>query len=121
VHKIGFSRHSIDLCFAATVHKMQGKTLPKVCIVAEAGFTFEMLLVAMTRVRRANNLQIIWPKKAEERETMKKNYQKLAPNKSIAEWFAGSFDERGNRIYVPGEGKTTSKRSRGTPMDQSRD
>lgn len=60
-------RHQVDLGFAVTYHKIQGQTLGQVILVMHRrkskqllSMCFEMLYVAVTRVRRASDIRVLF-------------------------------------------------------------
>ena len=61
------NRHQVDLGFAVTYHKIQGQTLKQVILVMHRrkakqllSMCFEMLYVAVTRVRRAADIRVLF-------------------------------------------------------------
>ncbi len=61
------NRHQVDLGFAVTYHKIQGQTLDQVILVMHRrkskqllSMCFEMLYVAVTRVRRASDIRVLF-------------------------------------------------------------
>lgn len=61
------NRHQVDLGFAVTYHKIQGQTLEQVILVMHRrkskqllSMCFEMLYVAVTRVRRASDIRVLF-------------------------------------------------------------
>ena len=61
------NRHQVDLGFAVTFHKIQGQTLGQVILVLHRrkskqllSMCFEMLYVAVTRVRRASDIRVLF-------------------------------------------------------------
>jgi hypothetical protein len=91
----------VDLAFAMTVHKAQGKTLDEEIIAVDerpAGlpsFTYAHLLVALSRVRKGDDLRILTaaPTRAEAFAYIKK----LRPNGDIKAYFDGYSQDNSDR------------------------
>jgi hypothetical protein len=99
IGSIAFSYMSleIDLAFAMTIHKAQGKTLDKVVLCLDSVKpTFEMLLVALTRVRRTEDLRMM-PSIDGGGFSHLDSIQQLDV---IRNWLGGTFGADGRRIYV---------------------
>ena len=96
-HRVPFLWHHVDLANAATVNKAQGKTLEKAVIVYDGKTTYEKFLVGCTRVRQACDLRIM--PSLDLKDSNFSSLLKLKPDKHVAEWFAGEFDQNGYRKY----------------------
>jgi len=118
-----FQHHPVEIAFAITLHKCQGKTLDKVVLCiderAKVKLSFEMFFVAISRVRHGNNLRIMAPLVFGGNFGFLKD---LKPNKHITEWFDRGnplrFDKDGMRMYdviAPrGRGETRQLKKRRT-------
>ena len=60
-------KHSVELRFSVTFHKIQGQTVDRIILALHPrkscqllSMSFEMLYVAMTRVRRASDIRILY-------------------------------------------------------------
>ena len=89
------SEHRLELGFAVTFHKIQGKTIPKVILELNKRpfaphLNHSMLLVAISRVTNRENLRII-PLKA---GTTLRYLGKLRPDPKLKTWMTG-FDPGG--------------------------
>ena len=101
-------RHQVDLGFAVTYHKVQGQTLQQVILVMHRrkskqllSMCFEMLYVAVTRVRRASDIRILFFSDGKHGTKGKQVEQGLAHLKKLKrpshfdEWLA-AYDNDGN-------------------------
>jgi len=112
--KLSFSSHHVTLAFAVTMHKVQGKTLEKaiICLANHEKRwkpTFEQLLVAITRVRQADDLRFFPSLCSSDRNF--RSLQDLTPNADVTKWFEGKFDDDGYRIYEETPEKLSKKQS----------
>ena len=115
--KLSFSSHHVTLAFAVTMHKVQGKTLEK-AIICLANHdkrwkpSFEQLLVAITRVRHADDLRFFPSLCASDRNFY--SLRDLSPNADVTKWFDGEFDPLGFRFYEETTEKLQKKQSSAT-------
>ena len=105
--KVSYFHHPVDIAFAITIHKAQGKTLQRAVLCVDPGakfkLTFEMFLVGATRVRNGDDLRFLSPAEFGKNFSFLKG---LKPNKYTEEWFFGldrtkppPFDRDGYRHY----------------------
>ena len=96
--KIKYTWHHVCFSFARTIHKAQGGTYgPTVLMVGASSITFEMFLVACTRVRVSDDFRIMpLPSVG---DSWMERLVGLERNKEIREWFEGKFDSNGFRHY----------------------
>lgn len=85
-----------ELAFSITVHKAQGRTLRRVivalseCGVSKCSFTFEQLLVALSRVKDGDHIRLLLSGNTEEEKWSSILYvNRLRRDPSIAYFFAG--------------------------------
>jgi hypothetical protein len=105
LHKktITFHWHHVGLAFASTIHKCQGQTLDKAVLVLDKApdqkspLSFEQLNVAITRVRRADDLRVLPPHPTSDQEFS--HLLKLKPLGTVEKWFKGPFDKDGRRKF----------------------
>ena len=101
-------RHQVDLGFAVTYHKIQGQTLKQVILVLHRrkakqllSMCFEMLYVAVTRVRRAADIRVLFFSDGKRRTKGKQVVKGLAHLKKLKrpcyfdEWLS-AYDKDGN-------------------------
>ena len=102
------NRHQVDLGFAVTYHKIQGQTLGQVILVMHhrkskqlLSMCFEMLYVAVTRVRRASDIRVLFfpdgknGSKAKRLDGGLEHLKKLKRPAHFDAWLA-SYDKDGN-------------------------
>lgn len=113
---VSYQSHHVSLAFAVTMHKVQGKTLEKAVIaLSNHGGrwkpTFEQLLVAITRVRNADDLRILPSLSLSDAHFY--SLCDLKPDQYVTEWLAGHFDSEGMRHYdsVPEKAKKTPSKA----------
>ena len=59
--KVKPSSFTVDLAFAITFHKLQGRTIDRVLALFKKSNKFEMIYVALTRVRNGQHFRILRP------------------------------------------------------------
>ena len=102
------NRHQVDLGFAVTYHKIQGQTLEQVILVLHRrkskqllSMCFEMLYVAVTRVRRASDIRVLFFPDGKPGTQAKRvdggleHLKQLKRSKHFDAWLA-SYDKDGN-------------------------
>ena len=98
------NRHQVDLGFAVTFHKIQGQTLGQVILVLHRrkskqllSMCFEMLYVAVTRVRRASDIRVLFfpDGKAKRLNGGLAHLKKLKRPADFDAWLS-SYDKDGN-------------------------
>ena len=102
------NRHQVDLGFAVTYHKIQGQTLGQVILVMHhrkskqlLSMCFEMLYVAVTRVRRASDIRVLFFPDGKPGTQAKRvdggleHLKQLKRSKHFDAWLA-SYDKDGN-------------------------
>lgn len=90
------NRFPLELAFAITVHKAQGRTLRKViialssCNVSNCAFSFQQLLVALSRVQKGDDIRLLLTGTTEEEKWNSIIFiNTLKRDPSIAYFFAG--------------------------------
>jgi hypothetical protein len=105
-----------------TVYKNQGKTLPKavVCLGTDTdrrAYSFEMLLVAVTRVRFACDLLVFSGASSRKKESL----LRLRPNDYTTQWFdKRMFDASGRRSYTDARGSAAPQKKQRLPATPSK-
>ena len=100
--ELSFQWHYCVLAFAMTIHKIQGQTLDRVVLCldkTQARMTYEQVLVAITRVRRADDLRVLPALLGN--DPAFPHLHGLKQHDAVVRWFDGSFDTDGLRRYVP--------------------
>ena len=113
--ELSFQWHYCVLAFAMTIHKIQGQTLDRVVLCldkTQARMTYEQVLVAVTRVRRADDLRVL-PALPGNDATFA-HLHGLKQHDAVVEWFRGSFNKDGLRRYVPLLRETVAQRKTAT-------
>jgi len=94
-------RHQVDLGFAVTYHKIQGQTLDSVVLVLHRrksrqllSLCFEMLYVAVTRVRRTSDIRVLFFP-GDKGTSGLEHLKKLKRPRLFDEWLL-SYDKNGN-------------------------
>jgi hypothetical protein len=98
-----FSRYQcIELAFAMTVHKAQGRTIPRVVLalsehnVAICRMTYPSIFVAMTRVKHRDHLRVLYHHNGTQPGTFGLKYiTALKPNMNVRDYYAGFTDSNG--------------------------
>jgi hypothetical protein len=114
--------HCVDLAFSVTVYKVQGKTLPKavVCLGMDSdrrAYSFEMFLVAVTRVRFACDLRMFPGASSRKKESL----LRLRPNDYTTQWFdKRMFDASGRRGYTDARGSAAPQKKQRLPATPSK-
>ena len=97
--KTDIIRFPYDLGFACTYHRCQGQTLPAVVVSFRGKPTFEMILVALSRVTAFDNLRCMRGDiGTSQRE--KEHVTSVTPSKETLQWLRGTFDSNGKRKYL---------------------
>jgi uncharacterized protein VirK/YbjX len=89
------NEHRVELSFVITLHKLQGKTMPKLIIELNQrpfppSITYNALLVALSRVTKRSDLRIMPIKPGSDLLYL----QKLKPDINLKLWLS-SFDNEG--------------------------
>jgi hypothetical protein len=89
-HQVSAKPHGVELGFAITFHKVQGKTLARVILdLNKRPFTpsvsFSALYVAITRVRRNADMRVLKPQPGGNLDHL----MKLAPSINLRAWLCG--------------------------------
>jgi hypothetical protein len=89
-HQVSAKPHGVELGFAITFHKVQGKTLARVILdLNKRPFTpsvgFSALYVAITRVRRNADMRVLRPQPGGNLDHL----MKLAPSINLRAWLCG--------------------------------
>jgi hypothetical protein len=94
---------SFDLAFAMTVHKAQGRTIPRVILALDSRpmhysqMVFASVLVALSRVSHTDHMRILRHKSGPN-QSYKQAFQyltKLRPNKFVAQFYSGFENDNG--------------------------
>ncbi len=90
--------HAVELRFAITVHKVQGQTCDKIIIqLNKRNFmpyvTFNMLYVALSRVRNSGSIRLIPPQPS---NPSLDYLGKLRPSEDLLTWLEAFEDDDGN-------------------------
>ena len=93
--KVHVTQHRVELGFVITFHKIQGKTVKNIILELNPRpfpprITFNMLLVAISRVLHGDGLRILRLKAGETLDDLRK----LKPDPNLAVWMA-NFDSAG--------------------------
>jgi len=92
----------IELAFAMTVHKAQGRTIPRVVLalsqhnVTLCRMTYPSIFVAMTRVKHRDHLRILYHDSGARPGRVGLQYiATLKPNKNVLHYYAGFTNSNG--------------------------
>ena len=92
----------LELAFAITIHKAQGRNMKKVILALESRplgimqMEFPSIFVAMSRVKERENIRILFHSPAETADYDKLRYiTRLKPSKNVLRYYAGFHNNRG--------------------------
>lgn len=96
VHILKNKVHRVELSFVVTLHKLQGKTMPKLILELNQrpfapSITYNAFLVALSRVKKRSDLRILPIQSGKDILYL----QKLKPDINLKIWLTG-FDKDGN-------------------------
>jgi hypothetical protein len=92
----------LDLAFAMTIHKAQGRTIPKVILALESRpsynlqMEFPAIFVAMSRVKKGDDMRILYTFDSHSSFEDAFSYlTKLKPNMAVSLFYSGYLNDNG--------------------------